>query len=111
MKRLIIIAALCSASPAEGREVANDDGKEILSLCESSYDFSKGMCLGYVRGIATTTDILMQMNDRHLCFPKSVTVGQMRDVVIAYIRRNPAQRHEGATLLYMRAINEAWPCK
>ena len=106
----MILAAICSTPTASARDFVSDDGNELLTLCNSGYDFSQGMCLGYVRGLSVGVDMMLALQDKKICYPSNITVGQMKDVVAAYIRRNPDKRHESNLILFMRATIEAWPC-
>lgn len=45
-----------------------------------------------------------------LCFPTGVTVGQMRDVLLADLRAEPQTRHQPAAMLAYFAFRKAWPC-
>ena len=109
-KHIMIAAALLAATPTKARDAVQDDGNELLTLCDSGYDFNQGMCLGYIRGLSVGVDTMLTLQDKKICYPLNITVGQMRDVVAAYIRRNPGKRHESNLILFMRATVEAWPC-
>jgi len=110
-KHLMIIGALLAATPAEAQNRVLDNGNEILSMCDDDSNFMAGLCLGYIRGISTATDAFLATDNQFICYPDNVSMGQLRDVVVSYIKRNPSLRHETATLLYMKATTEAWPCK
>lgn len=102
---------VASAFPANARETAIDDGNEIISVCGDQTYFSSGYCLGYIRGVSHGADMYFASKNTNICYPNNVTVGQLRDVVVDYIRRNPAKRTESAMLLVARASIEAWPCR
>lgn len=110
-KHIMILAALLIANPAKAGEVVKDNGNELLELCNSSNQYERGMCLGYIRGLSVGVETMLSFQNKKICYPAGVTVGQMQDVVVSYIERNPAKRHEISILLFMRAINEAWPCQ
>lgn len=110
-KHIMILAALLASTPLQARETVSDDGNELLGYCTDSSYFMQGMCLGYVRGLDAGVAALVQYADLTICRPDNVTVGQIKDVILAYIRRHPAKRHEGNVLLSMYAQVEAWPCK
>ncbi len=111
-KTLLIIAALCASTPTYAQDTMKDDGNEILTYCdENATAITKGVCLGYIQGLWTSLDLMLAMNDTKMCIPKSATLGQVRDVTVSYIRRNPATRHEGSMILFARALAEVWSCK
>jgi hypothetical protein len=45
-----------------------------------------------------------------VCIP-ALLAGQARDVVLEYLRENPAHRHEAGATLVMEALHDAWPCR
>lgn len=110
MKRIMIAALLMVPVPAMAADTVEDNGNEILEMCTDSLDFMKGICLGYIRGASSAGDSWMLSMNRHLCRPTGVTVGQIQDVVVRYIRQHPESRHEAAVTLVMKAQDAAWPC-
>ena len=44
------------------------------------------------------------------CRPEAATVGQVRDVVVAYLKAHPESRHGESIGLIVNALLEAWPC-
>jgi hypothetical protein len=46
------------------------------------------------------------------CFPQGVNLGQIKDIVVTYLRDTPGRRHINATNLTVEAIIQAFPaCK
>jgi len=113
MKNIISAAlAVCLvASPVQAREFAVDDGNDLLSTCNSGEYYNQGYCLGYIRGLSLGVDAVLETGKKKICYPENVTMGQLRDVVIAYIRRNPAERNKNAMVLVAFASSDAWPCQ
>lgn len=113
MKNLVAaaLAGCLVASPVQAREVAIDDGNELLSICGEDDAFSRGYCLGYIRGLTIGVDYLLVTKDAKICYPDGVTWGQIKDVAVSYIRRNPAKRADRAIFLVGLASAEAWPCR
>ena len=109
-KHLIIIGALLAATPAEARVVTND-GNELLEVCTQTDYFSQGYCLGYIRALSDGMDMILAMDNKQVCYGGNVTIGQIRDVVIDYVKRNPAKRNQNAMVLVSWALAEAWPCQ
>ena len=44
------------------------------------------------------------------CLPRNVTTDQLTDVVCAYLRDNPQERHYGASSAVLVALHRAFPC-
>lgn len=110
-KYAIAAALLFAATPANARETVTDDGNELLDICSKEGYFSQGYCLGYIRALSSGVDMLLYTNKQRICYGPNITIGQVRDVVLAYLRRNPAKRNENAMVLVSWASAEAWPCK
>lgn len=109
-KYLIAAALLVTATPASARETAVDDGNDLLDVCTKGDYFSDGYCLGYIRGLSNGVDMVLYTSKQRICYGPNITIGQIRDVVVSYIRRNPAKRNENAMVLVSWASAEAWPC-
>ena len=103
-------ALLLSSSPAEARDVVSDDGNQLLSDCSDDSGYMQGFCLGYIRALDNGMIMLLALNNKKYCRPQGVTVGQVRDVYLSYIRRHPAERNQNNLGLALSANNEAWPC-
>lgn len=98
------------ASPVEARDVVSDDGNQLLSDCADNSTYMQGFCLGYIRALDNSMIMLLALNNKKYCRPEGVTVGQVRDVYLSYIRRHPAERNQNNIALAISGNNEAWPC-
>jgi hypothetical protein len=65
--------------------------------------YSNGYCLGYIAGVADGLAALGRG-----CAPPGLTEGQLHDVVIAYLRDNPAERDYSAASTIGAAMEHAW---
>ncbi|WP_373300874.1 Rap1a/Tai family immunity protein [Saccharospirillum salsuginis] len=85
-------------------------GNELLEICESNsvscYFFAMGGFETYslLKGTGQAT------TDLEVCMPPEATGHQIADIVTAYLKRIPADRHRPAALLSMYALSEAFPC-
>jgi hypothetical protein len=69
-------------------------------------------CTGYVLGLSAGLMIAdASPGGSGICMPMEVSSGQMLDVVRAYIRANPKDRHKPLEALVAIAFLNAWPCK
>jgi len=113
IKKLLLCAALLlTPVTASARDTVTDDGNELLQTCDDTGYYMQGLCLGLVRGTEATLDEWATANSASpYCRPANVTVGQIRDLVISYIRSTPESRNEPRSLLMIKAQKAAWPCK
>ncbi|MGY3437026.1 MULTISPECIES: Rap1a/Tai family immunity protein [unclassified Marinovum] len=102
--RVAILVLAISGSPASAQ-----DGNFLFRQCTNNAVDSKAMCAGFVGGAAGLIPYA-PLYSSAVCLPSGVTYPQMVDVVIAFLRNNPARRHEFASPLIARALAEAFPC-
>lgn len=119
MRRVIMLAAsglLCSKVAIAQTYTSFTTGNSLFDQCSATSSIAKEYCLGYIVGIA---DALSDVNSdggtiqgARACPPKrNLSQGQVRDVVVQWLQRNPAIRHKGASGLVATAIAEAFPCR
>jgi hypothetical protein len=70
-------------------------------------------CLLYVGDVSFGGKVgTFENADGENCYPQGVSLGQIKDIVFAYLRDNPIRRHINATNLTVEAIILAFPaCK
>ena len=102
MKRALLLAVLLAAGPAQAQEFQS--GNQLLSNCEADDISRKSVCLGYVVGAHDA------FSGSSICSPDNVTQGQVRDVVVRWLRANPDKRHISADRTVMIALGSVWPC-
>jgi|SRR5215469_4451814 len=81
---------------------------ELYASCDP--DPRASACTEYVAGV---TDGLWSL-DSHLteiCLPDGVVLNQAVDVVVKWLKDNPAQRHYSASSDIEVALREAFPCE
>jgi hypothetical protein len=103
MKRYLIAAVVCvglvgGAGNAGG--TSGNSGNDLWEWCVRDPD---GFCFGYIVGA-------IDQDSTSLCIPKGAAFVQTRDVVVAYLKNNPENRHFHATTVLLLALREAWPC-
>jgi hypothetical protein len=100
----ICILACALVTPAEAYF---DTGNTLLAICEKSDDFSVGLCIGTILG-----HYEMMYEAGYDCGDDSKrTKLQIRDVIVKYLRENPAARHVRASALSFFAFVDAFNCK
>lgn len=95
--------ALAFAVPANA---SFNDGNQLLNHCTDTNRFAEGMCYGVISGYfegMQTTYKCSKINDK-------ITREQIKDVVVKFLRENPADRHLPGLLLSYRAFTVAFDC-
>jgi hypothetical protein len=109
MRRAVLALALVAASvavgPARAQRVSKVDGNKLLALC-SGTDI-KG-CDAYLAGVGDA--MAEEPAPRRACIPPRVTGTQLRDVVIKFLREEPAKRELSGGSLTVHAFAKAFPC-
>jgi Rap1a immunity proteins len=85
------------------------NGNDLLARCTSA-GYDAGVCEGYVMAIADAMSGGNSVLGARACIGLQVTGAQVRDVVVAALRRNPPTRHLSARSLAANAIEDAFPC-
>jgi hypothetical protein len=101
MKKLLaawlFIPTIASAEFLSGNDLYQNLRSE--SLTERAYG------LGYLAGVADAGQ-----SGSH-CIPSTVTLGQIEDMSMNYLRKNPEIRNLSADILVGMMLLERWPCK
>lgn len=95
--------------PAISSEQDLNSGNYMLEACSiKEATFTNGVCLGRLDGL----DLGLDLSDSKIyCRPKKSSNGQMNEVYVAYLRSHPELRHLDWAILFMVAMNNAWPCE
>jgi len=82
------------------------DGNRLLEVClnRANLDSHFGDCLGYTSGVADTAQSVT------ICLPQNARRGQVRDIVINYLREHPERRTLSSHVLVQEALVRVWPC-
>ncbi len=80
-------------------------GNELLASLENKEPGIQLYGIGFVTAIADITRNTLQ------CSPALSTYGQVKDVVIKYMKENPETRHLEAFYIVSDALRKIWPCK
>ena len=80
------------------------DGKSLLMYCRGSNADAKGICMGYITGVADAIS-------RNLCFPKEINTNLVVQIVIQHVERSPGAAQLSGESLVTNALKNAYPCK
>jgi hypothetical protein len=82
-------------------------GNQLYERCVADMNtVANSYCIGYVAGIA---DVLSA--SKITCASDGVTVGQVTDIVVKYLRDHPEKRHYAAQDQVGTALMQAFPCQ
>lgn len=83
-------------------------GNKLSELC-SYTDLDP--CTTYILGVVDGQNAAVTATSRDVayCIPETASSGQIRDVVLKYLRDHPERRHIIAGTLIANALADAWP--
>ena len=102
MRLLFVFPFVFTASVSAQAEGVFLSGNALLQECEPK---PNPLCQGIVAGYSD----MLSLNGQ-ICKPLSVTVGQVSDVVVKFLREHPANRHYSAASIARFALKNAFPC-
>jgi hypothetical protein len=115
------IAALALLMAAQGAAATSFyGGNRLMAECEKTGQGESlanatrySTCVSYLAGVVDTTDAWHESGrlQGRLCLPKGVSMEQLRQVFLQWMRQNPAEWHYSASSSVMGAFSAAWPCK
>ena len=120
MKRILILAALLlSPAPGQAAYYSSDYLRGLLDNCNAlpetfaatpeSFASVKdcGLSTGYILGVV---DALGLVNDRKLCFPRTIRSEELVAAVQRWIHGHPDQVNRPADEAVDAAVRSAWAC-
>ena len=85
--------------------------ENLLRICSNSSQDSASFCLGVINGAADAIALEAQMRGTEAyCPPEFTSYGQIRGVVLGYIRANPASHRQPGPQTVREALAAAYPC-
>ncbi|MFK4794650.1 Rap1a/Tai family immunity protein [Sphingobium sp. ZW T5_29] len=117
MQKFIGFAAALglSAGVPQAAHAQFQTGNQIYRDClvdrtDDAYYQKSSFCMAYVSGAFDAILLARQVNGKPDCTPDGLTVGQMRDVALKYMRDHPENRNLSAAGIVLLSIMDAWPC-
>ena len=105
--RCVLIASVVSVPITALAAQAFVSGNDLYERCTEPPPGSgpQVACNGYILGVA---DLLMM--DERVCMPHGVVSQQLLDIVVKYLRDNPAKRQFSGASETTLALTDAFPC-
>lgn len=81
-------------------------GNKLLSSCEGG-NLDQIVCMSYIVGVVDTQDgVGVDPKLRKLQIPKTVTPGQLKDIVVRFLKAHPEHRDALAAQLVFMALSQ-----
>lgn len=104
---LFLVAALLSGTA----QAASYSGNELLSQLNGQ-DMQRLAAIRYIKGAWDGIELTQQLTEqRAICVPKEVLVGQVVEIVGGRLSKSPEIRHEEAAIFVYTSLLVTWPCK
>ena len=112
---LLAMFLTSDSSPQQPPTPDIDNGNGLLEVCADGAAFHYGLCMGYITGVldgANTAPIPKNCPApaSYWCIPKGVTLGQIQEVVVKYLKDHPEIRHQPSNGLIENAVLAVWSC-
>jgi hypothetical protein len=82
-------------------------GNDLLRVCEKERNTT---CVGYILGVADTQNASVRNERRRVCIPERAEPRQLVDLVLAYLKEKPQERHWEAWTIVHNALVASFPC-
>jgi hypothetical protein len=113
-----VIALILLSVSAMAQNKSADDGNALLRGCNVELrphgpftlveTSQSGYCRGLIKGIY---DVFLLYEPGIVCAPDQVTLRQNVRIVVKYLNDHPEELHIQDSLLVIRALSKAYPCK
>src|SRR5438105_2262594 len=116
MRSILGFALMCAATMQASAQYPNGfyvDGNALMTWCQprNAAGPNNPLCIGFVAGVSDAVNFSRQFTGKGpntSCTPPQVTIPQVADVVLGYMKRNPDKRDVAAAAVIVAAIDEAW---
>src|SRR4051794_4879721 len=99
---------LSSAVSAQGLS----HGDELLKYCgDPAESFGRGVCHGYILGIASVLSEGNSIGGHKACIPRAVNQGKIVDTSVRYIKDNAANSQYTTAVLIAKSLERSFPCR
>jgi hypothetical protein len=83
-------------------------GSELQEMCKTSQTECSLLIIGSLDGINLTQG--NHPDEREICLPPAITIGQVRQVVVKHMTDHPERLHLPAAALVFESMSTAFPC-
>lgn len=114
---VLVLGTAVSAGGGGAQFVEPPDGEQLLVTCREFVDLVDrrlvdkdtpgALCVGLIRGVIDTAKSLSNM----VCVPDNLDFDQLVRVIVKYLEDNPDTRGDRDTLLILKGLVAAFPCR
>jgi Ssp1 endopeptidase immunity protein Rap1a len=97
--------------PGSGSGADSRDGNALLKQCTATIGAEMAFCYGYIDGLADLLSAGGSIDDREACIPSGADDVELKNVVVRFLRHNPALGYRHSPELVARALSEAFRCR
>jgi hypothetical protein len=111
------IAIQCTSALAAGSPFGGFfSGNQVYDTCTGGNPATDTACMSYIAGVmdelVTFDEVMSKSIDPTMaCVPTGVTVEQIKDLVVKFMRDNPKVRNNRASSIVSEVILTNYPCK
>ncbi|MDF0541702.1 Rap1a/Tai family immunity protein [Sphingobium sp. H39-3-25] len=108
-----IAAAGTFSVPAQAGFYSGDALYEVCTVerGDAAYFEKTYECAAYIAGAVDAFNTTREANKLKSCIPAGVTISNLKDATVDFMRANPAGRNKSASALVFSATRKAWPCR
>ncbi len=112
----LAVLALSGASPVFADSRVDVDGNALYGWCRTtpgglSNEAVGGYCAGLIHGVVGVHGERTTIYGHRACLPLSVTVRQLRKIVVKWLENHPEKRQLIAHGLVGEALSQTYPCR
>ena len=109
----IVVLALMIPNAAMAQKTSDvlNSGDDFLAVCQYDNDRPPDVCLAYVAGVAGTLALNWSDTGQRICVPNNATLRTTLDLVLQYIKDNPAKRNQKTIFLITQVVIKKYVCE
>ena len=119
MRGVLVFSAVLvwwGAFPAYADSRIGVDGTTLYGWCRTTAgglpsEPVAGYCAGFINGVVDVHGEKTTIYGHRACLPLSVTIRELRTIVVKWLEDHPGKRRLVAHGLVGRALSEAFPCR
>ena len=108
------------ASPALAQREARINGQRLVALCEAKDKTAVEACTAYIDGVADGVAFYQRIMPadgskggklpNYVCIQAAVTGTEMRQTVVAWLKKHPERANQQASGVVINALNDSYLC-